>query len=1595
MELYKQISDANRIKYGTEAEKILRIIINQYSDRTHFIYEILQNAEDAGATRIQFHLEKEKLVIKHDGRPFNEKDIEGVCGIANGTKEDGTRIGHFGIGFKSVYCYTEHPYIYSGEYHFVIQNQLFPKEVPGSQEIAYDETCMILPFDKGEVPSSIAYQEIRDALTKKITAESIIMLNQISDVRIKIDGYPEEIEINKAKYSLDKKAYADNVFGLSMNTTITNTRSKQTRTKDADYLFFTDANAEATAIIFRVEGKELKAIKNSKIYAFFPTAKEAHQNFYIHAPFDTTPARDNFKEGAEYGKHNIKLIKAVGELIWFAFQWMKNHQYLSVSGFNTVFPVYEYEADDVLYGIYQNSIDMIREEALLPTNVPGEFKKIQEICVPLWGIIVDTFDDNDLRALRRKRNISWLAKEFSTEAYRDVRAFLNQNFKLETLEWKDLVLNMNAFFLSQKQLSWMEALMSKIESYCIKRATYDSHYIDVSQIPFVRTVSQEQICARDEHGKLQVYLNNPDIAKYRIESTFIKNECIRSFYRRALEIPEYNIEQETIENILPKYESANVKFKTKDPITENIDDLKVIKDAIYTNTSILERIKDKYIVTDGKNWYRPEEMYLRSNDTRSGYALVKGIIRIKYLADTYFDGTLRSLKLDEDFFKKIGCNAGIRMMPASRDEYLRAIRKYCGAKAESDYRTNIFFKTYISKKLDWSFNYEGFPDIFTDMTKEKSLSIARFLNPNAMNFDIQGELVAADDQHFSGKNVESMMAYSMLGLQLCYEKWIYIQGDPFPHTPLEIDKEDLLPEYKTAKRLMAILPFKKEVKSALTEWLDANIDDKSDLNLIKHYLSDPEALAKVAKAMAKNEAQMEAKKNKVKSAKELIEQGDRKQRESEKDDMELEISPISEKGKLKREKNLDRQLADSMDNFISVARGLSFSSRPSNKEERIFLEQEYDGHCQICLKQIRKYNGEHYFEAINIIKFSKLPEKLANSGKYGWNSLCLCPNCAAEYNYCSANSDLGYELINYQTIKIHKDGKEYGIKLSRQFDIDQASLYGYVNLRTDEDVIFQSGITDPFLVRVLNIRKKQHNLTDIFVTIQENQNKIVNTDFNKNIIVQGCAGSGKTMVLLHRLSALKYRQRYFDFSQNALILTPNEQFSLHIKGLAEGLQIGSVHRISVEQYYLDMLLQYDSAFKPENKIVSEMQVRQDYVDYIYSDQFKNDFERAYNDILEKRNGLVDILIQLQEAMNQEKKTISWTEESRFTIQMKYSVDALNDLLRKKEQDFASAQDKITKAEERRAFLEDRIPASEQFAKSIVQESLPRVNTKIGEYVLEKQQEIEALNKKIQELQEEYARIQGALIIFGKRAKLEKLDADIEEVKAKVIPLQTQLDEQKKILSMRQDGKEDDEILAWMKQVSVYIKKVQDEVRLCSNAKEEYSRFFNELSESDDNIKAAYEGDHRVEAEQYSEEIKKTIQYLYEQLEKYSLVNIYQQIYDESVQVFKEKNGVKSITGKCHRYDLYVQLMFAMKYFNKKIGNMQFICVDEGQDLAVNEYRLLSELNQNHVVFNIFGDTNQLMKSGRGISDWNLLLSELQAEQYVLNENYRNTNQISG
>ena len=79
-----------------EYSGIRQIVEDLYPDKAHFIYELLQNAEDTGATEVNFILKKEVLVFEHNGRPFNEKDIEAITNIGKGTKGDQEdKIGRF------------------------------------------------------------------------------------------------------------------------------------------------------------------------------------------------------------------------------------------------------------------------------------------------------------------------------------------------------------------------------------------------------------------------------------------------------------------------------------------------------------------------------------------------------------------------------------------------------------------------------------------------------------------------------------------------------------------------------------------------------------------------------------------------------------------------------------------------------------------------------------------------------------------------------------------------------------------------------------------------------------------------------------------------------------------------------------------------------------------------------------------------------------------------------------------------------------------------------------------------------------------------------------------------------------------------------------------------------------------------------------------------------------------------------------------------------------------------------------------------------------------------------------------------------------
>ena len=96
-----------------------------------------------------------------------------------------------------------------------------------------------------------------------------------------------------------------------------------------------------------------------------------------------------------------------------------------------------------------------------------------------------------------------------------------------------------------------------------------------------------------------------------------------------------------------------------------------------------------------------------------------------------------------------------------------------------------------------------------------------------------------------------------------------------------------------------------------------------------------------------------------------------------------------------------------------------------------------------------------------------------------------------------------------------------------------------------------SHITDEELQDVLN-QTSTGKMQNIVYTIQEEQNKVIRNLKDKKMIVQGCAGSGKTSVALHRLAYLLYNDKYSN-SNNMLILSPNDVFSSYISNVLPSL----------------------------------------------------------------------------------------------------------------------------------------------------------------------------------------------------------------------------------------------------------------------------------------------------------------------------------------------------------------------------------------------------------------------------------------------------------
>ena len=300
-EVYEKRKNLAEVLRDEEYSGIREIVEDLYPDRAHFIYELLQNAEDANATEANFKLYKDRLIFQHNGNPFSKEDVWSITNIGKGSKRDKEdKIGRFGVGFKSVFAYSKTPSIWSSTYSFQINDLVLPTAIDSRPELE-DQTEFKFPFNNPEKEPGSAYDEIKMGLGD-LAETTLLFLTNLESITWNI-GDEDNGVVLKAQHSDHHLEVLKQVGGAT--------------TESCHFLKLTapveGLEKQNVAVAFELDFlPDIKLLESSKpiaeqlritsaspgrVAVFFPAEKETPGlRFHLHAPFVPDVSRASVKD---------------------------------------------------------------------------------------------------------------------------------------------------------------------------------------------------------------------------------------------------------------------------------------------------------------------------------------------------------------------------------------------------------------------------------------------------------------------------------------------------------------------------------------------------------------------------------------------------------------------------------------------------------------------------------------------------------------------------------------------------------------------------------------------------------------------------------------------------------------------------------------------------------------------------------------------------------------------------------------------------------------------------------------------------------------------------------------------------------------------------------------------------------------------------------------------------------------------------------------------------------------------------------------------------------------------------------------------------
>jgi hypothetical protein len=647
--LFEQIEQERKELYTTLTKKknvvdfdaMFETITDLYKESVHFIYELLQNADDAEATSTRISLFEDRIEFAHNGNiSFSISDDENMTGHINAITALGksqkvedveNKIGKFGIGFKAIYKYTLCPKIYNPPYNFEIQNVIVPVYLKNDSINLRDNetTLFVLPFNNPDKSAKDIYEEVSNKLFNM--SNPLLFLRRLNVIKWEV-GNKKGVFSKKIQKDFSSDFHNLQVEKITLDEVLFLKISRQIVILNDNKKYH-----QVVSVAYSLEDKNI--IKSAKImkqyaYCFFQTKEYTGLDYLIHAPFILTPNRESIKEKS---KINDQLIDELAKLSADSLDVFKGLGFLNDKLFE-VLPLGEIQQQFKSIG---NAVDnKLKEGVYFPVNNGQSFTSSENAYFSESQDLNKLLASDGFHALKEltdNTNAVWVLDSYSrgSSVAKNIRSIIQDSFDPDKVATR-----INKEFMEQMSDEWIISFyrfLRKNQSSLWQKSTNWRQKPVLRTKPIIKLENGIFISPFDVKDELQVYLpTNLDTPVPTVLST-IANDDEALLFLKELGLIEPDEGATVWHEIIPKLQ--------RNEINNDEDLLEITKVIIryYHNCDYDNKIKLKKQLSEIKfvrqfkkvfNLNNPSDTYILDKSLQSYFKYTK--LRVNWLSPTFY-----------------------------------------------------------------------------------------------------------------------------------------------------------------------------------------------------------------------------------------------------------------------------------------------------------------------------------------------------------------------------------------------------------------------------------------------------------------------------------------------------------------------------------------------------------------------------------------------------------------------------------------------------------------------------------------------------------------------------------------------------------------------------------------------------------------------------------------------------------------------------------------------------------------------------------------------------------------------------------------------